>query len=117
MASTPPRNSSAGWKNLSKTFCASCKPSVNTAERSSLDSLGKRLNNPLPRLSRLERFYGKRETGPRLRNARHVDSESAPTRSAARTRDRRSDSADVERDFARRARFALSGALSIRSAG
>src|SRR5437773_2692370 len=44
-----------------------------------LDSLGKRLKSPLPRLSRLEKSYGERKTGPRLRNTRHVDLESAPT--------------------------------------
>src|SRR5205823_12431951 len=75
------------------------------------DSLGEKLNNPLPRLSRLERFYGERETGPRLRHARHVDLESASARSATRSWDRGPDPADVERYFARRARFALPGAL------
>src|SRR5439155_21361136 len=61
-----------------------------------VDSLGERLNNPLPRLSRLKRFYGERETGPRLRNARHVDLESAPARSATRSCDRGPDSANAE---------------------
>src|SRR5213595_3475216 len=85
------------------------RPAVSLGESSYLDSLGERLNNSLPRLSRLERFYGERETGPRLRNARYVDSESAPARSAAWARDRRPDPADVEGNFARRARLALPG--------
>src|SRR5437016_5097688 len=84
--------------------------------QSPLDSLGKRLNVSSPRLSRFKN-YGERETGPRLRHARHVDLESASARSATRSCDRGPDPADVERYFARRARFALSGALSLGSAG
>src|SRR5258707_3943287 len=80
------------------------------------DSLGERLNNSLPRLSRLKRFYGKGETGSRLRNARHVDLESASARPATRSCDRGPDPADIERYFARRAGFALSRALSFGSA-
>src|SRR5437667_4857622 len=82
-----------------------------------VDSLGERLNNKSPRLSRLERFYGERETRPRLRHARHVDLESAPARSTARVGNRGSDPADVEGHSARRAGLTLSGALSFGSAG
>src|SRR2546423_735610 len=76
-----------------------------------IDSLDERLNNSLPRLSRLERSYGERETRPGLWNARHVDLEGAPARPATRPRDRRSDPADVSGHFACRARIALSRPL------
>ena len=50
------------WKNPSQTSAPTPSRASTAAERSPLDSLGKRLNNRLPRLSRLERIYGERET-------------------------------------------------------
>src|SRR5256714_10074465 len=84
--------------------------------QSPLDSLDERLNNSLPRLSRLERSYGERETRPGLRNARHVDLEGAPARTETRPCYRRSHSANDSSNSPCRARLTLPGPLSPRSA-